>query len=433
MRKLIILTIFFTVLMLSITTSAAEDTTPPVPIAGDPARNAVNVPVTTVVSTTFNEPIQEGTTSIQLVKSGTPVPTTSSFSKYVLTVTPDEPLEKGTKYTLILQAGSVTDQAGNPCAYYTRPFTTDGTAPKAIAGSPARNAVNVPVNLVCVSTTFNENIVLGPNWGDIELLPGFPISVSITDNVLRVGLLTYLEKGTTYTLYLPAGSVTDLSGNPIVTYSRPFTTDNTAPVPIAGSPARNAVNVPVNTVITTTFSEDIWSGPNWTLIKLMSSTTEIPISVTYDDNVLTVTPNSPLEAGTKYTLFLPAGSLEDLANNPIADYSRPFTTDGTAPVPIAGNPARNAVNVPVNLPVITTTFNENIMWGPARWDIGLFSSTGSEFPISVSITDNVLSVNLLTFLQAGTLYNLVVPAGSLADLAGNLIAAYSRPFTTIGS
>jgi hypothetical protein len=108
----------------------------------------------------------------------------------------------------------------------------------------------------------------------------------------------------------------------------------------------------------------------------MSSTTEIPISVTYDDNVLTVTPNSPLEAGTKYTLFLPAGSLEDLANNPIADYSRPFTTDGTAPVPIAGNPARNAVNVPVNLPVITTTSMANII-GSCEVDIGLFSSNGS--------------------------------------------------------
>jgi hypothetical protein len=64
------------------------------------------------------------------------VPVTVSVSGKVLSVTPTTALNRATKYTLVLAAGSVTDLMGNPVAAYSRPFTTDSTGPKATKGSP---------------------------------------------------------------------------------------------------------------------------------------------------------------------------------------------------------------------------------------------------------------------------------------------------------
>ena len=336
------------------------DGTPPTAVAGSPARNAVNVPVTTQIKTTFNEDILPGSTSnyssialryqIGTTRSGSPIFATRdvsvSIDGKVLTVTPNSNLAKATKYSLILPAGSLTDLSGNAIVFYSRSFTTDSTAPTAVAGSPARNAVNVPVTTQ-IKTTFNENIYQGSNFYDIkltyvEIVDGVSVTrsidngdleVSIDGAVLTVQPYTHLAGSTKYTLVLPTGSLKDLAGNGIAAYSRPFTTDSTAPKAIAGSPARNAVNVAVGKTITTTFNEKIIFGNNYASIKLKhkegSSWVYDDAHVSILDNVLIVDPNSDLAKGTTYTLDLPAGSLCDEGWNPIAAYSRPFTTTYT--------------------------------------------------------------------------------------------------------
>jgi hypothetical protein len=89
----------------------------------------VNVPVDKVITTTFNENIVVANEAgIRLVSSsGAVVPVTISVVGKVLTVTPTGTLNTSTKYTLVLAAGSVTDNAGNPIAAYSRPFTTAKT------------------------------------------------------------------------------------------------------------------------------------------------------------------------------------------------------------------------------------------------------------------------------------------------------------------
>ena len=281
MRKFLILFItIFIVLLFAGEVSAAADTTVPTPVAGSPARNAVNVPVDTVITTTFSEPIKEGNMNIELRSSSGSVPITASIDNKVLTVTPTTLLNKATKYTLQLHSGSVTDLAGNPIAYYSRSFTTDSTSPTATAGSPARNAVNVPVDTV-ITTTFSEPIKEGNILIQLKSSNGtvIPITTSISGKVLTINHATLLNKATKYTILLQSGSVTDLAGNPIAYYSRSFTTDSTVPTATAGSPARNAVNVPVDTVITTTFSEPIKEG-NMD-IELRSSSGSVPITSFY--------------------------------------------------------------------------------------------------------------------------------------------------------
>ena len=430
MRKIfMIFTILLMVLVLAGEASACDPAAPQ-PTAGTPARGAVNVPVDTQITTTFNEEIMEGTMDIQLVKSGTPVAITSSISGNVLTVTPNSPLEKGSKYTLILQPGSVTDVDGNLSEYYSRSFCTDGTAPKPKAGSPARNAMNVPLDTV-ITTTFNEPIKAGTM--DILLKYGStPVSYtsSINDKVLTITPDSPLLKGTMYTLILKTGSLTDLTGNSIAYYSRPFTTDGTGPKAIAGSPARNGVNVPVDTVITTTFNENIFAGSgNILLVKKGGG--QVAITTSINGKVLTVTPDSLLDKASTYTLVLEAGSLKDIAGNSIAPYSRSFTTDSTAPKAIAGSPARDAMDVPVNT-VITTTFNEPIKYGAGA--IQLFQVIGDTInviDITHSINGNVLTVTPTAPLSSFTAYVLLLYPDSITDLAGNGIDIYARGFITI--
>lgn len=431
MRKIfMIFTILLMVLVLAGEASACDPAAPQ-PTAGTPARGAVNVPVDTQITTTFNEEIMEGTMDIQLVKSGTPVAITSSISGNVLTVTPNSPLEKGSKYTLILQPGSVTDVDGNLSEYYSRSFCTDGTAPKPKAGSPARDAVNVPVDTV-ITTTFNEPIKAGTM--DILLKYGStPVSYtsSINDKVLTITPDSPLLKGTMYTLILKTGSLTDLAGNSIAYYSRPFTTDGTGPKAIAGSPARNGVNVPVDTVITTTFNENIFAGSGGNILLVKKGGGQVAITTSINGKVLTVTPDSLLDKASTYTLVLEAGSLKDIAGNSIAPYSRSFTTDSTAPKAIAGSPARDAMDVPVNT-LITTTFNEPIKYGAGA--IQLFQVIGDTInviDITHSINGNVLTVTPTAPLSSFTAYVLLLYPDSITDLAGNGIDIYARGFITI--
>jgi hypothetical protein len=290
----------------------------------------MNVPLDTVITTTFNEPIKAGTMDILLKYGSTPVSYTSSINDKVLTITPDSPLLKGTMYTLILKTGSLTDLTGNSIAYYSRPFTTDGTGPKAIAGSPARNGVNVPVDTV-ITTTFNENIFAGSGGNILLVKKGggqVAITTSINGKVLTVTPDSLLDKASTYTLVLEAGSLKDIAGNSIAPYSRSFTTDSTAPKAIAGSPARDAMDVPVNTLITTTFNEPIKYGAGAIqLFQVIGDTINvIDITHSINGNVLTVTPTAPLSSFTAYVLLLYPDSITDLAGNGIDIYARGFIT-----------------------------------------------------------------------------------------------------------
>jgi len=91
----------------------------------DPANNSVNIPVNKVIKVTFNEAIKTGTNWIELKNSnGTSIPITKSLSGNVLTIIPTNNLIKGTKYTLIIHTGSITDLTGNPITLYTSSFTT---------------------------------------------------------------------------------------------------------------------------------------------------------------------------------------------------------------------------------------------------------------------------------------------------------------------
>jgi uncharacterized protein YfaS (alpha-2-macroglobulin family) len=140
-----------------------------------------------------------------------------------------------------------------------------------------------------------------------------------------------LTPGTTYTATI-SGNVEDVAMNPMgVDYVWSFTTTTnpvvTLPSVVSTSPTTSATNVPVSTVITAVFSEEMNS------LTLTRETSNFIISgvyglVTYAPETATFTPNSPLAPNTTYTCTI-SRNVMDLSGHMMAeDYTWSFTTAG---------------------------------------------------------------------------------------------------------
>ena len=103
------------------------DTTPPTITSTDPANNA-DVTANQVISVTFSEPIQSGSSynSISIIDTNTSTAQTitKSISGNVLTISSPDAWLTGDKYTVTIPKNSVTDVSGNNLATdYTTNFT----------------------------------------------------------------------------------------------------------------------------------------------------------------------------------------------------------------------------------------------------------------------------------------------------------------------
>ncbi|MEW6447411.1 MAG: Ig-like domain-containing protein [Bacillota bacterium] len=118
--------------------------------------------------------------------------------------------------------------------------------------------------------------------------------------------------------------------------------DSVAPTVSSTDPSDGATYVPNSQNITVTFSENVQAGDNYNLIDLKHEDgTSIPFTKSIAGAVLTIDPQSDLSDGVTYTVYVPAGSVKDLANNSLtSDYSFSFTTPPvitiTAPSDISG-------------------------------------------------------------------------------------------------
>ena len=410
------------------------DSTIPTVASIDPANNSVNIPISKIIKVTFSEPIKAGTLSIGVknMKTLKYVPVTKTISGNILTITPAISLTRATLYYVVLNAGSITDLAGNAIKSCLTKFTTDSTAPKVKSIDPANNSVNVPINKV-IKVTFSEPIKAGTLSIRVKnLRTGYyvPITKKISGNVLTIAPTSKLLKATQYSVILNTGSITDLAGNPLKSYTTKFTTDKTAPTVKSIDPANNSVNIAINKVIKITFSESIKAGTLSIGVKNLKTGIYIPITKTISGNTLTITPTSTLTKATQYSVILNTGSITDLAGNALKTYTTKFTTDSTAPTVKSIDPSDNSANLPLNK-TIKVTFSESIKAGTLS--IGVKDLTGQYVPITTSISGNVLTITPSSNLANGTLYYIVLNSGSVTDLAGNSLKAYTSQFTTNGT
>ncbi|MEW6574379.1 MAG: Ig-like domain-containing protein [Bacillota bacterium] len=300
----------------------------------DPRHGADNVTIDKTVTLTFTEDIQAGD-NFSLVslknQNGNDVAVTKTISGRTLTVDPDNTLDSGAVYTVNIPAGAVKDTTGKPLAEdFSYSFTTEG-APAVVGTDPINNAAGVTPDKT-ITVTFNKTVQPGDNYGLISLKHqdggDIPFTKNISGITLTIDPDADLDPGVTYTVYLPAGAVKDLSGTPLkndCTFS--FTTEQAFAVRET-DPAGGAENVPVTTNITVTFNQEIQPGDDYSLITVKHQDGgDVPFDKSISGTVLTIAPAASLDYSVTYTVYIPARSVRDLSGASLeSDYEFSFTT-----------------------------------------------------------------------------------------------------------
>ncbi len=303
-------------------------------ISTSPTANATNVPVSTLVTATFDKamnPATITTTSFLLSGSGpvTGVVTVSTDNR-TATFTPSANLAYNTLYTANL-TDDITDLAGNRLEEYGWRFTTgiapDTTPPTVVSTSPANNATNVQVNTV-VTANFSEAMrAASITTGQFTLYRvGFgPVNGTVTVSTDNLSA-TFTPSGNlasnqSYTANVTT-DVVDLAGNPLAaarTWS--FTTetvlDTTPPYVVSTVPTDNATGVAVGTAVVANFSKAIKASTvTGTSFYLTSGSTPVTgtVTVSTDNLSATFTPGANLNYSNNYTATLTT-DITDLVGN----------------------------------------------------------------------------------------------------------------------
>lgn len=337
----------------------------PVVVSTNPANGAINVPVNQVVTATFNEqmnPESISSASFSLQQGTTVIAGSLTYNtgNYTLSFTPSVPLSANTTYTGTI-ASSVKDSFGDLLQTpYIWTFSTGTTLlPAVIATDPLNNATGVVINKI-INATFN--MAMDPSTFTVNsftlkqgalLIPG---TVSYNGLVASFMPTANLLPGTIYTATI-YNTVKNLAGTTIQNnYVWSFTTGVLlAPMVILTDPTNNASNVPVNKIITATFSVPMDPTTiNATSFNIRAGANSVSGTVTYSGTTATFTPSGVLATGTTYTATITTAA-KNVAGTPMAgNYVWTFATISIAPIVISTDPANNATGVVLNKAVSAT-------------------------------------------------------------------------------
>lgn len=398
-----------------------------------PASGAVNVPVTSPITVTFNENVNEGPgfNNIKLTSSSGTVPITTTLNGNILTITPESGEFVGDTYTLTIPYNSLVDSANNVLnATFVSNFTC--VKPQITSTNPVNGAVNVPVSSP-ITVTLNENVYQGLGFNNIilETSNGTIVSTNLllTGNTLTITPTGGTLAGTTYTLIIPSNSLVDNGGFGLnSSYSTSFTCMK--PQITAINPVNGGL-VTANKVITVTLNEALNEGAGFSNIVLKTSSgTVIPITTTLSGTTLTIKKASGTFASGTYTLTIPSNSLMDSGNFTLgSNYVSSFTVDAVPPTVKSTSPANLQTSVSRTTP-ITIYFSENIQSGSNYSTIYVKNlNTGVIIGITTKISGNALVITTNLNRLANDTYQVYIPAASITDIAGNnLQATYTFKF-----
>ena len=191
----------------------AIDDTPPNVLSRFPVPNAVSVAPNTVISVTFNEPIDPFTinTSTLTLHGTSPVSGTVSYIGSTALFKPEADLTAGTVYTVTV-ADTIKDLAGNSLgAPEVWSFSTgsqaDVQSPQVQSVSPLDNAENVPTDSSVV-VNFNEPI----KAFEYGVINGRPVVVTFNESYTSISMkpTAGLQPNSTYNVSI---QVEDQAGN----------------------------------------------------------------------------------------------------------------------------------------------------------------------------------------------------------------------------
>ena len=142
---------------------------PPIILEYLPNIDTVNVPITTNVEVSFNEPMSRSYTQSAFSLDSVSGSFSWNPASTVLTFTPDSDLTYDTLYTVILTTEALDQQGENMLTEYSWSFTTAPiTPPTVVSIIPFADATNVAINSA-VEVTFSESMDMATTAGAFSL------------------------------------------------------------------------------------------------------------------------------------------------------------------------------------------------------------------------------------------------------------------------
>ncbi|MTK63266.1 MAG: hypothetical protein F8N15_01705 [Methanobacterium sp.] len=285
----------------------------------------------------------------------------------------------------------------------------------------------------------DSGILTDPNNPDLYYHD--PVYGHVMDGILVLFSSTLGTVNPVTTTLLNGAATTTFTGNTVGTGTINATIDaqtvsknvsitqKSPPVLTGTDPVNNSVNIPLNKIVKFTFNKNIKLAANpWIEFKT-SKGTIVNFTSSVSGNILSLTPNSLLLSGTKYSVIIHSGSVMDMSNTgTTTPISIVFTTD-TAPTVTSVSPANNGVNIPTNK-VIKYTFDKSIKLATNPW-IEFKTTSGTSINFIASVTGNVLNITPSSLLKNKTKYTIILHTNSVESLGGaGLANPYQNYFTT---
>lgn len=407
-------------------------------IATDPLAGSTGVPLSQVITVTFNEEMDPATiTGESFIISGSIVAGKISYSGVTATFIPDVQLIPNHTYSGRVTT-AVKDLMGNALQEdYVWTFSTGMLiSPLVISTSPYDQETNVVLNKT-ISATFSE--LMDPltiadstfvlRQGSV-IIPGF---VSYSDSVAYFNPTTNLTSNTVYTATITTGVKNDQGVSLQSNYTWTFTTLMIIPpMVLSTDPDDLEIDVALNKTISATFNVPMDGATlNNATFTLKDGTNVISGSVSTVGNTAYFNPSSNLTSGTMYTATI-TSAVKDLNGTAmLSDYVWTFTTGvALAPTVISTSPANLETGVVLNK-VITATFSEAM--DPSTLNGATFIVKAGTTPITgiVTYTGVTASFTPTANLLPGTIYNASITSGA-KNLAGTRLAVtYNWSFTTL--
>ena len=308
--------------------------------------------------------------------------------------------------TIVLMAGCGKETVNVP----------DTTPPQVSSTTPAQGATTVALNTTITATfskpmnpsTINATsfVVAGPGGTSVA----GTVTYAATGSVATFTPAASLAYGVMYTATITTGATDQASpANPLAAnYAWTFTSvaAPTPPTVISTTPATGATSVPVNQVLSATFSV----GMNSATIDAATFTVAGPggvavagtVGYTASGSVATFTPAANLAYSTLYTATITTGATNS-AGTPLAgSYEWSFTTITPPPTVASTVPGNGATGVLPNQ-VLSAIFNEAMNCATLLSPATTFSVTG---PGATAVAGAVVCAgNVATFTPAAALAN----------------------------
>lgn len=358
-------------------------------VAVTPSAGAVDVPVNSKVTLTFNEDMNTATfttANVRLSNGATDVVgTVTAIDARNVRLTPSSALSETTAYTIIAGTG-LTDARGNALGSEFRTTFTTEPLPRIVSISPAPGSTNVPngaaVVLVANKALDASTVTVTPPTGTpkatftlyqegavIEAAVQYdPATRSIRLTRTSIGAPANWTSGKRYTVIVDGSKLKDPSGNVMggvlsTTFVAGAAADTSAPTVTAIDPQQGQVGVARTARPYATFSEGLDpTSLSTTNVSITQAGTPVAGRIEYvqDQNKVVFIPTGPLAADTQFSWTIGTG-IKDLSGNAkTANNTVVFTTQSNAePTLAASSPADAATNVNVNV-AVRLAFSEPI-------------------------------------------------------------------------